>query len=84
TLLKQLGWQHKPDLLSKDFLSDDSYAFYFRGEGWGFLCPEMGCFMNINTEKQQFFYNKAAAPTDSLMNFAKAYAQYLHDAPLAD
>ncbi|WP_163709542.1 LTA synthase family protein [Mangrovibacterium lignilyticum] len=83
-LVKQLGWEHKPDLLSKDFLVDDSYAFYFRGEGWGFISPEMGWFMNENTQKQDFFYNYAPAKVDSVMNFAKAYVQYLHDDPLKD
>ncbi|MFV0346921.1 MAG: LTA synthase family protein [Bacteroidales bacterium] len=81
-LLKQLGWQHKPTLLSKDFLVDDSYAFYFRSEGWGFISPDMGWFMNMNTGKRDFFYNNTPAKTDSLMNFAKAYVQYLHDTPL--
>jgi len=82
TLLKQLGWEHRPDVLSKDFLADDSYAFYFRGEGWGFMSPEAGWFMNTNTGRQEFFYNVAPAKTDSLMTFAKAYVQYLHDDPM--
>ncbi|MFV0482661.1 MAG: LTA synthase family protein [Bacteroidales bacterium] len=81
-LLKQLGWQHKPDLLSKDFLIDDSYAFYFRSEGWGYMCPQMGWFMNTDTKSQDFFYNNTPSKTDSVVNFAKAYVQYLHDAPL--
>ncbi|WP_372775806.1 LTA synthase family protein [Mangrovibacterium sp.] len=78
-LVKQFGWDHKKDLLSKDFLVDDSYAFYFRGEGWGFMSPEMGWFMNEDTRTQDFFYNYAPAKTDSVLNFAKAYVQYLHD-----
>lgn len=83
-LVKQLGWEHQPSLLSKDFLSDDSYAFYFRGEGWGFISPEIGWFMNTETRKQDFFYNFAPQKTDSLMNFARAYVQYLHSNPLND
>lgn len=81
-LVKQLGWEHKPDLLSKDFLVDDSYAFYFQGEGWGFMSPDMGWFMNTNTRKQDFIYNYAPEKVDSVMNFAKAYVQYLHDGHL--
>lgn len=81
-LVKQLGWAHKPSLLSKDFLSDDSYAFYFRSEGWGFVSPEMAWFLNTDTRKQEYFYNHAPEKADSLMNFAKAYVQYLHDNPL--
>lgn len=81
-LLKQLGWQYKKDLLSKDFLSDDSYAFYFDGQGWGFMAPEAGWFMNTNTKKTDFFYNYAPEKVDSLMHFAKAYVQYLHDGHL--
>ncbi len=78
-LVKQLGWEHKPDLLSKDFLVDDSYAFYFREEGWGFISPEMGWFNNVNTHTQDVFYNFTPEKTDSVMTFAKAYVQYLHD-----
>lgn len=78
-ITKQMGWQHKPDLLSKDFLVDDSYAFYFRMEGWGFMSPEAGWFNDINTGNVEYFYNNAPEKTDSLMHFAKAYVQYLHD-----
>ncbi len=78
TILNQLEWQYKKDLLSKDFLTDDSYAFYFSSQGWGFISPKVGWFMNTNTKKQDFFYNHTPTKTDSLMHFAKAYVQYLH------
>jgi len=78
-ITKQLGWQHKPDLLSKDFLVDDNYAFYFNMEGWGFLSPEAAWFNDINTGALDYFYNNSPEKTDSLMNFGKAYVQYLHD-----
>lgn len=81
-LLKQLGRKHKPDLLSKDFLVDGSYAFYFRQEGWGFVSPDMSWFYNVNTRMQDFFYNYTPAKTDSVEHFAKAYVQYLHNAPI--
>ncbi|PTN08671.1 LTA synthase family protein [Mangrovibacterium marinum] len=83
-LLKQLGLHHKKDLLSKDFLTDNNYAFYFNGQGWGFMAPEAGWFLNTNTGKQDFFYNNAPAKVDSLMHFAKAYVQYLHDGHLQE
>ncbi|MFV0377133.1 MAG: LTA synthase family protein [Mangrovibacterium sp.] len=83
-LTKQLGWEHKSSLLSKDFLVDDSYAFYFRGEGWGFISPEVAWFMNTDAGKEEFLYNHAPLKVDSLMRFAKAYVQYLHDDPLKD
>lgn len=78
-IVKQMGWKHKTSLLSKDFLVDDSYAFYFRMEGWGFISPEAGWFNNTNSGQVEYFYNYEPAKTDSLMNFAKAYVQYLHD-----
>jgi len=78
-IVKQMGWEHKPSLLSKDFLVDDSYAFYFRMEGWGFISPEAGWFNDVNSGTVDYFYNNASEKTDSLMNFAKAYVQYLHD-----
>lgn len=78
-IVKQMGWQHKPDLLSKDFLVDNSYAFYFRMEGWGFITSDMGWFYDAEAEKVNYFYNNAPEKTDSLMHFAKAYVQYLHD-----
>lgn len=80
-LLKQLGLKHKKDLLSKDFLSDDSYAFYFRGEGWAFISPEIGWFYNVQSRKTDYYYNFNPANQDSIMNFARAYVQYLHDLP---
>jgi phosphoglycerol transferase MdoB-like AlkP superfamily enzyme len=80
-LLNQLGQKHKPDILSKDFLVEGDYAFYFRQEGWGFVSPEMGWFYNINTNMQDFFYNYSPEKTDSVMHFAKAYVQYLHNVP---
>ena len=81
-LLKQLGMKHKPDVLSKDFLVDGNYAFYFRPEGWGFVSPDMGWFYNVDTKMQDFFYNNAPEKTDSVMQFAKAYVQYLHNTPI--
>jgi phosphoglycerol transferase MdoB-like AlkP superfamily enzyme len=82
-LLKQLGHTPKKDMLSKDFLVDGNYAFYFRQEGWGYMSPEMGWFYNVDTQMQDFFYNNAPEKTDSLMRFAKAYVQYLHSDPLS-
>lgn len=78
-IVKQMGWEHKPDLLSKDFMANDSYAFYFRMEGWGFMSPEAGWFNDVNTGNVDYFYNNKPEKTDSLMHFAKAYVQYLHD-----
>lgn len=78
-IVKQMGWEHKPSLLSKDFLTDDSYAFYFRMEGWGFISPKVGWFHDTNSGKVDYFYNYASEKTDSLMHFAKAYVQFLHD-----
>jgi len=77
-IIKQMNWKHKQDLLSKDFLTDNNYAFYFRMEGWGFVSPEAAWFDNINTNRIEYFYNNKPGKVDSLMNFAKAYVQYLH------
>ena len=54
-------------------------AFYFNMEGWGFLSPEAAWFNDINTGALDYFYNNSPEKTDSLMNFGKAYVQYLHD-----
>lgn len=81
-LLKQLGMNHKADVLLKDFLTDGNYAFYFRQEGWGFVSLEMGWFYNVDTKIQDFFYNNSQETTDSVMQFAKAYVQYLHNTPV--
>jgi phosphoglycerol transferase MdoB-like AlkP superfamily enzyme len=81
-LLKQLGLEHKPDVLSKDFLVDGNYAFYFRQEGWGFVSPDMAWFYNVDTRMQDFFYNRTPEKTDSVVHFAQAYVQYLHNTPI--
>ncbi len=81
-LLKQLGRTPKEDVLSKDFLVDGNYAFYFRQEGWAYLSPEMAWFYNTDTQMQDVFYNTVPEKTDSVMRFAQAYVQFLHSNPL--
>jgi phosphoglycerol transferase MdoB-like AlkP superfamily enzyme len=78
TLIQQLGWNPKPSFFSKNIFGSKQYAFFLHDGGWGFLSPETGFFMDIESGKQQFFYGKESISTDSLMRFSKSYIQFLH------
>jgi phosphoglycerol transferase MdoB-like AlkP superfamily enzyme len=79
TLIQQMGWKPNPNFFSKSIFGSKQYAFFFRDEGWGFLSPETGFFMNLESRKQQFYYGEQSTERDSLTNFSKSYTQYLHD-----
>jgi len=78
TLIQQLGWKPKPAYFSKNIFGSKQYAFYLRDEGWGFLSPETGFFMNLESKEQHFYYGEQCAMRDSLTDFGKAYTQFLH------
>ena len=79
TLVQQMGWKPKPSYFSKNIFGSRQYAFYYRNDGWGFLSPEMGFFMNIESGKQHYFYGEKSASKDSLTKFSEAFTQHLHD-----
>ena len=79
TLVQQMGWKDKMPKFSKNIFSKKNYAFYFRNEGWGFVSPSLIMFDNMNSKTKHLFFLKSNQKTDSLINFAKAYIQYLHD-----
>jgi phosphoglycerol transferase MdoB-like AlkP superfamily enzyme len=79
TLVQQLGWKPKKSYFSRNLFVPRQYAFYYRDAGWGFLSPKMGCYNDLELGKQTFFYGAQVAEKDSLMRFAKAFTQYLHN-----
>jgi len=79
TLIQQMGWNSTPSYFSKNIFGTRQYAFYLRDEGWGFISPETGFFMNLESEKQQFFYGEQCEKRDSLTTFSKSFTQFLHD-----
>ncbi len=79
TLIQQLGWEPDASFFSKNIFSSRQYAFYLRDEGWGFLSPETGFFMNLESGKQSFFYGEDDPSTDSLTIFSKSFVQFLHN-----
>ena len=58
------------------FSNADEYAFFFRPDGWGFVSPELGFFSNVDNGQRKYIFGSA---NDSIVHFAEAYAQYLHD-----
>lgn len=79
TLIQQMGWKPTPSYFSKNIFGSRQYAFYYRPEGWGFISPETGFFMNLESEKQQYFYGEQSPVIDSLNAFSKSFTQFLHD-----
>ena len=79
SLIQQMGWKPTPNYFSKNIFGTRQYAFFFRDEGWGFLSPETGFFMNLESKKQQFYYGEKSLSSDSLTTFSKSFTQFLHD-----
>lgn len=79
TLVQQMGWKPKPSYFSKNIFGPRQYAFYYHDEGWGFVCPEMACFTNLESGKQHYYYGANARKKDSLMRFAQGFTQFLHE-----
>jgi phosphoglycerol transferase MdoB-like AlkP superfamily enzyme len=79
TLVQQLGWKPTPSFFSKNIFGSQHYAFFYRAEGWGFISPETGFFMNLESKKQNYFYGEQNPSCDSLNNFSKSFTQFLHD-----
>lgn len=81
-LISEMNWKYHNDLLSKDFIQNPGYAFYFIDNGWAYLSKDIAWFNNIETNETSFFYNNVPEKSDSIINFAKAYVQYLHNGNL--
>jgi phosphoglycerol transferase MdoB-like AlkP superfamily enzyme len=79
TIIQQMGWSPTSSFFSKNIFGTKQYAFYLRDEGWGFVSPEAGFFMNLESKKQQFFYGENSQERDSLTSFSKSFVQFLHD-----
>ncbi len=78
TLIRQMGWTPERSYFSKNIFGPKQYAFFFRDEGWGFLSPETGFFMNLESGQQRYFYGEENPAKDSLLVFSKSFTQYLH------
>lgn len=79
TLVQQMGWKPNPSYFAKNIFGPRQYAFYFHDEGWGFVCPEIACFTNLESGKLHYFYGASNGKRDSLMRFARGFTQFLHD-----
>ena len=79
TLIQQMGWKDTIPKFSKNIFGKHQYAFYFGGVGWGFVSPDFVMFQNINVQQTQIFSQEMNQKSDSLINFARAFVQFLHD-----
>jgi phosphoglycerol transferase MdoB-like AlkP superfamily enzyme len=78
TLIQQMGWVPEPSYFAKNIFGSHPYAFFLRDEGWGFLSPQAGFFMDFQAKEQYFYYGKENPAVDSLTIFSKSFVQYLH------
>ncbi|MBP5135811.1 MAG: LTA synthase family protein [Paludibacteraceae bacterium] len=61
------------------FDSVREFAFFFRPDGWGFVSPEQAFYSNIDNGQRSYIFQKDGVANDSIVHFAEAYAQYLHN-----
>jgi len=78
TLVQQLGWKPNPNPFAKNLFGNQSYAFYFNPEGYGFLSPEFAYFHDAETNQRNTWYISNEQRKDSLIRFSEAFAQYLN------
>lgn len=79
TIIQQMGWQVQSSYFSRNLFGDENYAFFNNVDGWGYVSPEIGFYIDVETEKQTYYYGEDYAKKDSVEHFAKAYVQYLHN-----
>jgi len=78
TLIQQLGWKPNDNPFSKNLFQDYSFALYFNTSGYGFISPSLVYYNYIDADKFEFFVMKDEQKKDSLLQFSKAFVQYLH------
>jgi len=78
TLVQQLGWKHNTNPFSKNIFENFGYAFYFNVNGYGFSSPELAYYNDTEANKKEFFYVTNEHEKDSLLQFSKAFVQFLH------
>ena len=78
TLIQQLGHRPDPSPFSKNMFGSKQFAIYIRDEGWGFISPETGFYLNLESGSKKFLYGKNHPAADSLDRYAKSFMQYLH------
>jgi phosphoglycerol transferase MdoB-like AlkP superfamily enzyme len=78
TLVQQLGWNYTSNPFSKNLFGKSSFAFYFNPNGYGFISQELGYYNDIDVDRIDFLYGNPTQKKDSLLQFSKAFVQYLH------
>ncbi|MDR1678316.1 MAG: LTA synthase family protein [Prevotellaceae bacterium] len=79
TLVQQMGWKTVPSVFAKNLFGSRSYAFFYNIDGWGYVAPETGFFVDTESNNMQFYYGENRAETPLEVERAKAYTQYLHE-----
>lgn len=79
TLVQQMGWKPKPSYFSRNMFGKEDYALFHNIDGWGFVSPQCAYYENVESNQSKFFYGADYAKKDSLLHFAKAYTQHLHN-----
>jgi len=78
TLVEQLGWKSNPNPFSKNLFGKNEYAFYFNYNGYGFVSPELSYHYDMDLDTIDFYYYQSKCVKDSLLNFSKAFVQYVY------
>lgn len=79
TLVQQMGWKPKPSYFSQNMFGKKDFALFYNIDGWGYVSSKCAYYENVESKRQKFFYGADVAEKDSLLHFAKAYTQYLHN-----
>jgi phosphoglycerol transferase MdoB-like AlkP superfamily enzyme len=77
-LVQQLGWKHHTNPFSKNLFGNNSYAFYFNTNGYGFLSPDLAYYNDTEANRMEYFYITNEQKKDSLLQFSEAFVQFLH------
>jgi hypothetical protein len=79
TLVQQLGWKSNKNPFFIFLFGNSSFAFYFNTNGYGFLSPQLAYYNDTERSKIEFFYVTSEQTKDSLLQFSKAFVQFLHE-----
>ena len=77
TLVHQLGWKHKANPFSVNLFGNTSRALFFNTNGYGFVSKDLAYYYNTEVNTIDFYYDTNEQTRDSVLQFSKAFVQFL-------